>query len=188
MVNTDSTNGAIIRKMIANQMGMTFFGLVVSMAAASSDNPTIMLCASIFAALSYMYLLFYLSKEQGRTDKIRIDGGRATVDRWRITKLALIANSVNIGLAVITIITKLIVSIVSNISFFQAAPADAKIAPTVAASIFSVCELIYKLIHSMYNGILVVTGQNGNPALFLVFILPSIMACTFGYWYGLKKG
>ena len=30
MVNTDTTNGAIIRKMIANQLGMTFFGILVS--------------------------------------------------------------------------------------------------------------------------------------------------------------
>ena len=188
MVNTDSTNGAIIRKMIANQMGMTFFGLVVTMAAASSDNSAIMLGASIFAVLFYMYLLFYLSSEQGKSDKIRIDGGRATVDRWRLTRLSLIANSVNIGLALIAVITKAIVSIVSDVSFFQSVADGTKVAPKFVASIFSVCELIYKLIHSMYNGILVVTNQNGNPSLFLIFILPSIAACTFGYWYGLKKG
>ena len=187
MVNTDSTNGAIIRKMIANQMGMTFFGLVVTMAAASSDNSAIMLGASVFAALFYMYLLFYLSCEQGKIDKIRIDGGRATVDRWRLTRLSLIANSVNIGLAVIAIITKLIVAIVSDISFIQAPAEGTKIAPAFAASVFSVCELIYKLIHSMYNGIMVATGQNGNPLLLLLFIIPSVAACTIGYSYGLKK-
>lgn len=188
MVNTDSTNGAIIRKMIANQLGMTFFGLIVTMAAASSDNAMIVLGASIFAALFYMYLLFYLSSEQGKSDKIRIDGGRATVDYWRLTKLSIIANSVNIGLAVIAIITKLIVAIVSNISFFQAPAENAKVAPTFVASVFAVCEVIYKFIHSMYNGILVYTGQNGNPLMLLLFIIPSVLACTLGYRYGLKKG
>ena len=41
MVNTDTTNGAIIRKMIVNQLGMTFFGFLVTMAAVSSDNNSI---------------------------------------------------------------------------------------------------------------------------------------------------
>ncbi|MBE6673460.1 MAG: hypothetical protein E7599_08105 [Ruminococcaceae bacterium] len=188
MVNTDSTNGAIIRKMIANQLGMTFFGLIVTMAAASSGNDLIVFGASVFAALFYMYLLFYLASEQGKSDKIRIDGGRATVDNWRLTKLSLLANSVNIGLAVIAIITKMIVSIVSNVSFLQAPAENAKIAPEFVASIFAVCEVIYKFIHSMYNGILVFTGQNGNPLMLLLFVVPSVIACTIGYRYGLKKG
>ena len=188
MVNTDSTNGAIIRKMVANQLGMTFFGLVVTMAAASSDNAAIVLGASVFAALFYMYLLYYLSREQGKTDKIRIDGGRATLDKFRLTRLSLLANSVNIGLALLAIIGKLIVAIVSEVPFAAAPAEGAKIAPEFVASIYSVCDIIYKFAHSMYNGIIVYMNQGDNPIWLLVFIFPSIAACTLGYLHGLKKG
>lgn len=188
MVRTDTTNGAIICKMIANQLGMTFFGLLVTMAAVQSDKGAIILGAGVFSVLFYMYLLFYLTREQGRTDKIRIDGGRATPNPLRCTWLAIAANSVNILLAVLAIVSKLIVSIVSNISFAGAPAEGVEASPAVAASIFKVCDMIYKIIHSMYNGIIVSMGQSDNPIWLLVFILPSILVCTLGYLIGLKKG
>ncbi len=188
MVNTDTTNGAIIRKMIANQLGMTFFGFLVTMAAVSSDNNSIIAGAGIFSAAFYMYLLFYLCSEQGKTDKIRIDGGRAKPAPFRCTMLSLAANSLNILLAVLAIVCKLIVALVSNVSFTAAPAKDAVLRPEFAASIYKVCDMIYKIIHSMYNGIIVSMNQSDNPLWLFVFILPSIAFCTLGYIYGLKKG
>ena len=109
MVSTDTTNGAIIRKMVANQLGMSFFGLMVTMAAVASNNNTVILAVGLFSVLFYLYLLFYLCREQGKVDKIRIDGGRAEEAPLRCTMLSLAANSVNILLAVLAIICKLIV-------------------------------------------------------------------------------
>ena len=188
MVRTDTTNGAIIRKMVANQLGMTFFGLLVTMAAVQTEKSAIVLAAGLFSVLFYMYLLFYLTREQGRTDKIRIDGGRATAKPLRCTWLALAANSVNLLLAGLAIVSKLIVSIVSNIPFAGAPEEGVKAAPELAASIFKVCDMIYKLIHSMYNGIIVAMGQSDNPIWLLVFIIPSVLVCTLGYLMGLKNG
>ena len=188
MVNTDTTNGAIIRRMVANQLGMTFFGLIVSMAAAASDNSAISLAASIFSVLFYLYLLFYMTSEVGKSDKLRIDGGRAELDRWRCTRLSLLANSVNIGLAVIAIIGKAIVSIASGVSFIQAPPEGAEVGPKFASLMFAVSTAIYRFIHSMYNGIVKFMDQSFNPLWLLIFIIPSVAACTLGYLYGLKKG
>lgn len=185
MVNTDMTNGAIIRKMIANQLGMTFFGILVTMAAFSANKPVISLAASVFTVLFYMYLLFYMSCEVGKSDKIRVDAGRMEANPLRCTVLALWANSLNIALAVLAIVSKLFVT---NVPFASSPANGVTPAPALAASICSICETIYNLIHSMYIGIIDYIGQKGNPLWMLVFILPSIAVCTLGYIKGLKKG
>ncbi|MBE6638418.1 MAG: hypothetical protein E7616_03040 [Ruminococcaceae bacterium] len=184
MVNTETTNGAVIRKMIANQAGMTFFGILVTMAGFSANKPGIVLAASLFTVFFYMYLLFYLSSELGKSDKIRVDAGRMQRDPWRCTILSLWANSLNIALAVLAIISKLFIT---NVPFTQPPAQGVTPAPAFAASICSVCETIYNLIHSMYIGILDYMGQRGNPLWLLIFIIPSIAACTLGYLYGLNK-
>ncbi|MBQ2277002.1 MAG: hypothetical protein II333_00410, partial [Clostridia bacterium] len=70
-----SENSKIISKMLLNQFGAAFMGFLIT--ASASRTPWLMLLASCFAVLFYLFLLYNVIWEQGGQDRIRVDGGRA---------------------------------------------------------------------------------------------------------------
>ena len=84
-------NSYDIVKMFIYQMGMTVFGLVVSMAAIklsiSMNLPYgkrwILSLGSVFGAGLYVYLLGYMTAEIGSRDGIRIEAGRLEYNRLK---------------------------------------------------------------------------------------------------------
>ena len=72
-----SENSKIIGKIILNQFGATFLGIMVVTAASSaqSQKAWLMLFASVFASLFYLFLVYNVIWEKGGQDRIKIDGG-----------------------------------------------------------------------------------------------------------------
>ena len=74
MLHFIKDNRSVIVKMIVNQIGMIFFGLMLSMA--TNQNNSLFLAASIFSVLFYMFLEYTVGWDLGAHDKIKLDGGR----------------------------------------------------------------------------------------------------------------
>ena len=183
-------NSYDIVKMFIYQMGMTVFGLVVSMAAIklsiSMNLPYgerwILSLGSVFGAGLYVYLLGYMTAEIGSKDGIRIEAGRLEYNRLKGLYMSLMANAINIVLALTAIIGKLCVT---NIGFFSD-DAAVEAVPAFAGAINTVSELILKLINGMYLG-LQVEYFSGNPLFYLLIIAPSLLVCTLAYMRGVNR-
>ena len=89
-----SENSKIIGKIILNQFGATFLGIMVVTAASSaqSQKAWLMLFASVFASLFYLFLVYNVIWEKGGQDRIKIDGGRAARKPLKGLMISLVAN------------------------------------------------------------------------------------------------
>lgn len=166
-----SENSKIIGKLILNQFGATFFGLMIVLAAsaAKSQKAWLQLFASVFAALFYLFLIYMVIWERGGQDRIRADGGRA--ERKPLTGLwiALAANIPNILIGVLICIAYP----------FQATQ-------TWAGTLATVSRALALLWEGMYSGIVAYFAPH-NPIIHLLDILPAIAVTTFGYLLGLNN-
>ncbi len=159
-------NSRIITSMIANQVGMTIFGLILSMA--TSGNDTIFLISSLFAVALYMYLLYTLAWDTGAKDGIRISGGRMEPMPLKGLYLSLAANAVNIILGIAVVAT--------------AFPSDSE----MVINIHNISKLISMFIQGMYGGIRWYFMPN-NPIFYILMPIPAIVICTLGYIMGTKE-
>ena len=183
-------NSYDIVKMFIYQMGMTVFGLVASMAtiklSISMNLPYgerwILSLGSALGAGLYVYLLGYMTTEIGSRDGIRIEAGRLSYNRFKGLYMSLMANSLNIVLALFSIVGKLCVT---NIGFFSD-DSVVEAVPAFAGALNSVSELILKLINGMYLG-LQVEYFSGNPLFYLLIIAPSLLVCTLAYMRGVNR-
>ena len=87
MLHFIKDNRSVIVKMIVNQIGMIFFGLMLSMA--TNQNNSLFLAASIFSVLFYMFLEYTVGWDLGAHDKIKLDGGRIEYQPYKGSRLAL---------------------------------------------------------------------------------------------------
>ncbi|MCD7776837.1 MAG: hypothetical protein LUH54_05660, partial [Firmicutes bacterium] len=104
-------NGHLIWRLILNQIGMTVFGLMMSMTGAAIDaaladgdgavSRTVNFWASVFSVVFYMFINYWAVKEEGQKDKIRVDAGRRKKNPYKGLLIALCASSLNILLAII---------------------------------------------------------------------------------------
>ncbi len=167
----------IIRLMI-NQFGMMIFGLVLSLATATSDSPMsqkLLLFVSIFATGFYMVLIYNIMWEQGAKDIIRIESGRMLCDKYYGAKVALIANIPNLILVILSLIGYII---------------------SVDSGLYQASCIISGFVQSTYLGMVnVFVSLFENPAIkdflrafiYLFTVLPAILCSTFSYILGLKN-
>lgn len=161
----------LVIKMMIYQFGMTVFGLILSMACASND--ALLFGASVFAILFYMYLLYSLCWETGTVDQVRVESGRMQRCPFRLTWCSLLANAVNILLAVFAII--------GYVNITDAALGD----PLWACNLYGVTNAIARFFDGMYLGVIQLTLPD-HPIMLLLAVLPAIAVCTFGYLMGLN--
>ena len=102
MMNFLKENSYLIFKMLVNQIGMTMFGLVLSMA--THENNTLLLITSIFAVLFYMVLLYTMTWDAGYAEKIRIENNRLKFVPLKGLYMSLVANIPNIVLGILAVI------------------------------------------------------------------------------------
>ena len=153
------------------QFGMTLFGLVVSMATMSKNNPysPLFLGAGAFSALFYLYLVYMLVYELGQKDGIRIEAGKRQYKPLTGFWLALAANSLNILLGVLSFIGK----IVYDINGAQ-----------WAGELYGVSNMIAKFIQGMYVALLTLIKDASYANLLTP--IPGIIVCTLAYILGVK--
>lgn len=166
-------NSYNIFKMFINQIGMTIFGIAISLA---TPNDTFFLLSSIFAAGFYMVLLYTMTWDIGYEEKIKIDAGRLEYNRFKGLYMSLFANIPNFIIAILTLV-----------GFYGASAykGGTPISPSWAAQTYGVGKLIGSVIEGMYSGINYVVF-NFNPWAYLLIILPSLITCTVAYIAGVK--
>lgn len=166
-----SENSKIIGKIILNQFGSTFLGIMVITAASSaqSQKAWLMLFASAFASLFYLFLIYNVIWEKGGQDRIRIDGGRAVKKPLKGLMISLVANIPNFILALIVIISN-----------------PLKATHEWAATLNVAGRAICLLWEGMYQGFVSYFSPH-NPLIHLLYIFPAIAVTTFGYLLGLNN-
>ena len=90
---------SIILRLFIYQIGMTFFGVVLSFATAGIESFPLFLLSSIFSILFYIALVYNMMWEEGAKDIIRIDAGRAPKIRGYAARVSLAASIPNFALA-----------------------------------------------------------------------------------------
>ena len=171
MLEIIKKNSSLIGRMIVNQIALTVFGLVLSFA--THQNKPLFLFTSIFAIGFYLVLLYTMSWEAGIADKVRVDAKRIPYQPNKFAVLSFAANSLNILLAVLAIIGW----IFNRFSYY--------VSVDWAYNLYMCCNAIARFIQGMYAGAISLISPS-NPLLLLPIVIPSIMACTYGYYLGVN--
>lgn len=173
MINFLKDNSYLIFKMLVNQIGMTMFGLVLSMA--THENNTLLLITSIFAVLFYMVLLYTMTWDAGYAEKIRIEGKRLKYVPLKGLYMSLVANIPNIVLAVLSIIGYYGGTLQNGV------PAS----PEWAVNLYGTCKIIALFIQGMYSGIVALYFP-ATPWALLLIVVPALITCSAAYIAGVK--
>lgn len=159
-------------KMFLNQFAIAIFGMVLALAAGMAENDTLQIFCSVGAVLFYMFLLYAMTFEIGSKDKISVDYGHIPYRPLTGLYMSLVANSLNILLAILVTVGFLFAdgSTISNIG-----------GSASVAALF---------LEGMYTGLLTIQvgGQPLNAMAWPYFaiIVPSLLTCTLAYFFGLK--
>lgn len=157
--------------MIVNQIALTVFGLVLSVA--TYQNKPLHVFTGIFAIGFYLVLLYTMSWEAGIADKVRVDAKRIPYQPYKFAIISLAANSLNILLALVATICWAF----NSFSYY--------LSSEWAYNIYRICNAIGRFIHGMYASSIALISPD-NPLLLFPIILPSIIACAYGYFLGVN--
>lgn len=172
-----------IVKLIVTQLGMTMFGLMVTMTtrvlpgAANKTKDPMLLVVSGFAIIMYLFILYTHIWEKGAKDRIKVDGGRMEKQPLKGLYLSLVANSLNLLLGIIMCSTYYIFDCIN-------APGS------IAYQLFGSANDIARLIQGMYTGIIIYLSPDAtsiSPLIFIAITLPAIAVTTFGYYWGFSN-
>ncbi len=178
-------NSYDIVKFFVYQLGLAIFSLTLAIpleaaVEEASTGAIVQLCVSILAIAFYVVLVYTVSWEHGATDRIRIDAGKATQDRFKGAKIAALA-----------CIPNLIVSLIAIVSALLYSDGNAWTA------VLGVTLMILGLIESMYLGAVEFISSalvEGTSVFYLVksvcfFVFPFIivLGAHLGYVMGDKN-
>lgn len=174
-----------IVKLYINQFGVTIFSLFLYTAVGMVEDPGVFLglkiTVSVISTIFYLFLTYNVIWEIGAKDKIRIDGGRMTPQKFKGGLISLFANVPNLLLALICIVFALLM--ILGIDWAQ--------------SVFSIFFLIIRFHTAMYMGMIQgefpAGGGTGGldltdclieSVLFFVIPLIAVVFSEFAYWMG----
>ena len=184
-------NSYDIIKLFINQIGIAIFSTVLYTAVGDIEDVAlrsgIRIAISAFAMFFYFALLYTVCWEYGAKDKIRVDGGKAERMPLKGLVMGFFANLPNFLLTGVAIVC-LVIAICGGGEVFKI--------------IFSVLNLIFGLLESIYTGLVTgivpvlgdtvsVTEQDMaflyRTILYMVFPIASIAACQLGYALGERE-
>ncbi len=159
--------------LFVNQIVIGIFGLVLVLAAGRAGNMALRTTTSVFAIIFYLFLQFSSAWRVGSEDRVSIDLGKKNKDLTVPVKIWLLANSLNILLA-------LMISMgiwFSSISAFSV--------------MGSVATTIKFIVEGMYVGVLAIRVGDVplNTYWFMHFltVVPSLIAICAAYFCGLRN-
>lgn len=179
MGNFLKENSYYIFKMIVNQIGMTMFGLMLSMA--TNKNDTVFLLASIFSAIFYLVLLYTMTWDIGYGEKTRIENKRLKFDRMKGLWMSLAANTVNLLLGAMAVIGYYCAGAYTVLESGAKAP----VSPDWAVNLYGIGKTVATLLQGMYSGIISLYFKS-SPWIFIVIVIPSLAVCYAAYIMGVK--
>ena len=163
-------------KMLLNQFGAAFLGLMLSLATSRGQgepNWILVLAGSSLAILLYMYLQYTVMWDLGARDIIRVEAHRAAYRPFTGLLMSMAANIPNFLIAVGVCIG----------SFFGSETGFAQM--EWAGSIGVVCRAIGAFWEGMYNGFVMKFAPH-NPFVWLIMLIPPLFAGGIGYLAGMK--
>lgn len=173
----------VIIKMLVTQLGMTMFGVMITMAAVSfertseSANNVLSLVASVFSVFMYMFLLYIHVWNKGARDRIKIDGGGMKENKLKGLYMSLVANSLNLFLGLVMVATYYFCDFTTNPN-------------SMVCQIFGTANDIARIIQGMFIGIVNYISPNAEsttPFLFLLITVPALFISSLGYYLGTKN-
>lgn len=175
-------NSRVISRLIVNQIGMTIFGLILTMAvmAATKNNGIVILLVSVFSILFYLCLIYNVMWEEGARNIIRIKAGRMKGGASFPFQAALWASLPNLVLAGLMVISGLL-AYIPLLSFF----AD------VQASLHIIVGMIQAMYMGLFNEIVRLFPSAFQElvagVLYLLSPLPMILVSAGGYFLGTRN-
>ena len=158
--------------LFVKQIAISIFGLVLAIACGKVESETLKIVSSCGAILFYLFLLYASMWEMGSKDKFGIDNGKNVAVPLTGLYVSLIANSVNILLAIVITVC----SFGSEGSVFH----------TVRA----LCSVIALFIEGMYTGLLSINFAgaplNDYWLSYFIIVIPSLTVSALAYYFGIK--
>lgn len=173
-------NTHLILRLFVNQIGITFFGLVLTMAVARMDNDSFKLWVSLFSIAFYLCLIYSVMWEAGAAAAVPVESGRAKKDNLFSLKASLWASVPNFVLAALLVVFFL-VGIVGNVAW--------------AGGVYAVLHVILGLFEAMYVGLfsVILSSLSGTAeqlvacVLYVFSSLPMILVSVGAYALGFRN-
>lgn len=156
-------------RLALNQIAISMFGFALAMTAGKAESDPLLLWSSIGSILFYLVLTYGSAHRTGSGDRLSIQYGKIPFRPLTGLLLSLIANSVNLILAILITVGQY---------------AD-------LVGISDISRIIALLIQGMYQGVLATVSVGGVTlnglwwAYFLITI-PAMLVATLGYIAGAK--
>lgn len=156
-------------RMALNQIATAIFGFALAMTAVKAESNALMLATSIGAVLFYLMLNYGVAWRVGSRDKVTVDLGRRSYRPLTGLWISLLANSVNLILAVLVAVGAL-----AGVQNLEGIP-----------------RFIVMLLEGMYLGLINVIKVGGVAVneywwVFLLLPIPSLLVSLLGYIAGVK--
>ena len=159
-----------IMRLFANQIGITFFALVLTMAVISMKNDSLKIVVSALSIVFYLFLIYNLLWNMGAKDAGRIARKESGNSRLLGLYMGLAASAVNFVIAVFIMLGNLL----SDVSFFSNAGG-------IAATVGLLAE-------GMYTGLLAIrvggVALNSIWPIWFIIPLPMIVTASLAYLAG----
>jgi len=163
-------NSKIITRLLLNQFGAAFMGFLIT--ASVTNTPWLMVFASCFASLFYLFLLYNVIWERGGQDRIRVDGGRAEYKPLTGLWVSLVANIPSILFGILVIVGYLF--------------GDNGMKFGWANGLHNGAKTVSLVWNSMYLG-LINAYSPYNPIAHILHVIPALFVTGFGYYLGLNN-
>ena len=156
-------------RLALNQIAISMFGFALAMTAGKAESDSLLLWSSIGSILFYLALTYGSAHRTGSGDRLSIQYGKIPFRPLTGLLLSLIANSVN-----------LILAILITVGHY-----------TDLVGISDISRIIALLIQGMYQGVLATVSvggvtMNGLWWSYFLITIPAMLVATLGYIAGAK--
>lgn len=156
-------------RLALNQVAISMFGFALAMTAGKAESDALLLWSSIGSIVFYLALTYGAAHKTGSGDRLSIQYGKIPFRPYLGLILSLIANSVNLLLAILITVGQL----------------------GELGELESISRLIALLIQGMYQGVLATVSVggvtlNGIWWSYFVITVPAMLVAMLGYIAGAK--
>lgn len=154
-------------KLFLNQIVIgIFFGVGFLFVANKLENPAFKIGASVLSIIFFLFLEYTVAYKLGTEERVSVDIGKAKADYLLPVKVWLLANSLNLLLALFITLGQ----VFSGVGFF--------------GSVGGVCVTVAMIIEGMYSGLILLWP---HWSMYFLITLPSLLVVFLSYVLGLKS-
>lgn len=157
-------------RMFLDQFAISLFGFSLALTALKMENDTFLLIFSVASILFYLMLIYGVAQRVGARDRTSIDLGRMKLIPFKGTLVSLLANSLNLLLALIVALLTLLPG------------TDAGVARFIAMFLNGMYQGVYSLVKVGSDAV----ALNNCWWAYFILPLPAILISTLGYIAGAK--